>query len=194
MPKVVAEYRAQARARILDAASTVFRREGFRAATMDDIAREIGVSKGALYLYFRTKSALLAELQKRSRATVLQAWQELPEEGDLAAGIASSLDEVFSGTVDPGVWLELIGESATDPELRLTLRRVEREDLRTMKEFLHHLEERGRIRRVPERDTVAEIILALLRGTLLDVLVHGRGEESRHTLVRALRYLLPQKR
>ena len=37
----------------------VFLRKGFHKATMDDIARETGLSKGALYLYFPSKENLL---------------------------------------------------------------------------------------------------------------------------------------
>lgn len=44
---------------ILDAATLVFVNQGFDAAPMDEIARQAGLSKGALYLYFKSKDALL---------------------------------------------------------------------------------------------------------------------------------------
>lgn len=51
--------RAEARpAEILDAALTVFSARGFAAAKLDDVAKEAGVSKGTLYLYFASKEAL----------------------------------------------------------------------------------------------------------------------------------------
>ena len=50
------------RQEILSAAKTVFLRKGFHKATMDDIARQTGLSKGALYLYFPSKENLLIEL------------------------------------------------------------------------------------------------------------------------------------
>jgi AcrR family transcriptional regulator len=40
----------QRRHQIMDAAFAVFSRLGFERASMDDIAKEAGVSKGALYL------------------------------------------------------------------------------------------------------------------------------------------------
>jgi AcrR family transcriptional regulator len=43
---------------IMEAALVVFGRRGFRAATMDEIAREAGISKGAVYLYFGGKEEL----------------------------------------------------------------------------------------------------------------------------------------
>ena len=40
---------------ILDAAVKVFSRSGFQQASMDDIVAESGLSKGALYWYFKSK-------------------------------------------------------------------------------------------------------------------------------------------
>jgi AcrR family transcriptional regulator len=50
------------RQEIISAAKTVFLRKGFHKATMDDVARETGLSKGTLYLYFPSKENLLVEL------------------------------------------------------------------------------------------------------------------------------------
>src|SRR5215472_16477890 len=58
MPRVVPEYKEEARTRILRAANQVFGEKGYRQATMDDIAKKLGVSKGALYLYFSSKEEL----------------------------------------------------------------------------------------------------------------------------------------
>src|SRR5260221_11591312 len=53
----VSEERKQ---QILDAAIAVFARLGFRAARMDDVAEQAGLSKGALYLYYKSKAAIIA--------------------------------------------------------------------------------------------------------------------------------------
>ena len=45
-------------AEIIAAARTVFARRGFDAGIMDEIAREAGVAKGTLYLYFRNKTEI----------------------------------------------------------------------------------------------------------------------------------------
>ncbi len=49
-------------ARILRSALSEFCRKGFHRATMEDIAAGAGVGKGTLYLYFRSKQALLEEI------------------------------------------------------------------------------------------------------------------------------------
>ena len=45
-------------ARLLDAATRLFARFGFDKTSIDDIAREAGVSKGAVYLHWPSKDAL----------------------------------------------------------------------------------------------------------------------------------------
>lgn len=45
----------QARHQILDAAAEVFQLRGFDRATIDDIAEEIGATKGRVYYYYRSK-------------------------------------------------------------------------------------------------------------------------------------------
>jgi AcrR family transcriptional regulator len=45
-------------AAILDAATGVFRRYGFKKTSMDDLARAAGLSRQGLYLHFSTKEAL----------------------------------------------------------------------------------------------------------------------------------------
>ncbi|MFC6636812.1 helix-turn-helix domain-containing protein [Sulfitobacter sediminilitoris] len=44
--------------RILDAAIKVFAEAGFPGASMDEIARQAGLSKPTLYQYFTSKEAL----------------------------------------------------------------------------------------------------------------------------------------
>jgi|SRR5580658_2161648 AcrR family transcriptional regulator len=190
MPKVVAGYKTQARARIVEAAHAVFHRQGFRTATMDDIAKEVGVSKGALYLYFRTKTEILVQVQKQSRTEVLRKWEGLMSEGDIAEGIAHSLDEVFSGNVDPGVWHELAAESATDPHLRDALELDHRDDTKIMRTFLRRLVARGRIPAMEDPEGTADIVLTLLQGTALRVMMRGNAQDAHEKLVRELRIVL----
>ncbi len=50
------------RSRILDAARAVLLRKGMAGATMRDIAAEAGYTPGALYAYYPSKDALLADI------------------------------------------------------------------------------------------------------------------------------------
>ncbi len=50
---------------ILDAAMRVFARLGFHEARMDDIVLESGLSKGALYWYFKSKEDIITAISQR---------------------------------------------------------------------------------------------------------------------------------
>ena len=50
--------REQKRQAILQAAGQVFARKGFEPATLEAVAREAGLAKGTLYLYFKNKEDL----------------------------------------------------------------------------------------------------------------------------------------
>ena len=66
--------RKQARpAEILDAALKVFAQKGFAAARMDDIARQAGVTKGTIYLYFENKEAVFKALVREAVGTTIGA-------------------------------------------------------------------------------------------------------------------------
>ena len=190
MPKVVREYKDQARARIVEAASEVFRRKGLSGATMEDVAREIGVSKGALYLYFPSKAQLLNALLQRSRERAMRQLEPLLVSGDVAEGIASTIDHVFSGEVSPAVWNELLAGAGGDPEVREALRRDQESDLHIVRGFLRRLEARHRIPPMADANVTADAILLLLMGTVAQIAQRGKPVDYRHKLERALRLLL----
>src|ERR1044071_3424718 len=54
--------RGTARARLLDAAARVFARDGYHAASVDEIVKAAGVTKGAVYAHFTTKQELFLTL------------------------------------------------------------------------------------------------------------------------------------
>jgi AcrR family transcriptional regulator len=56
------ERRAQTRARLLEAAAGVYARRGFDGATLDEVAAEAGLTKGAVYDHFGSKDNLLLAL------------------------------------------------------------------------------------------------------------------------------------
>jgi len=55
MPRAIPDHRF---ADLVDSATSVFIRAGYRRTQMSDVAAEAGVAKGTLYLYFESKEAL----------------------------------------------------------------------------------------------------------------------------------------
>lgn len=62
---------------ILDAAQRVFGDRGFAGTRLDVVAREAGVSKGTLYLYFDSKEALFREMVRARVVSALAQGEEL---------------------------------------------------------------------------------------------------------------------
>lgn len=61
------------REQILDGAKRVFMEQGFDAASMNDITRAAGVSKGTIYVYFQNKEDLFAALIQRERFRITES-------------------------------------------------------------------------------------------------------------------------
>ena len=69
------------RTEILRRAAEVFRRKGFHAAGMRDIARGLGMAPGALYYYFESKDDLLYSCQTLSLRRLLKSATEIADGG-----------------------------------------------------------------------------------------------------------------
>jgi AcrR family transcriptional regulator len=74
------------RRQIVEGARAVFLSHGFDAASMADIARAAGVSKGTLYVYFESKEELFAEIVKLECSSHAEGAFELdPADHDVEA-------------------------------------------------------------------------------------------------------------
>jgi TetR/AcrR family transcriptional regulator, repressor for uid operon len=62
MPKLLETTRVTREARILRAAMACFARQGYYGTTMEEIAVEAGIAKGAAYVYFPSKEAIFLAL------------------------------------------------------------------------------------------------------------------------------------
>src|SRR5690242_3991657 len=65
--RIVAEEDSSKRRQILDGARKVFMDLGFDGASMGEIARAAGVSKGTLYVYFADKNHLFEAIVEEER-------------------------------------------------------------------------------------------------------------------------------
>jgi AcrR family transcriptional regulator len=73
------------RRQIIEGARVVFLTQGFDAASMNDIARKAGVSKGTLYVYFRNKEELFEAIAEEQCGFQAERVFELdPSDHDVA--------------------------------------------------------------------------------------------------------------
>jgi AcrR family transcriptional regulator len=79
---------------ILDAATEVFAQKGFDHARMDDIVEETGLSKGALYWYFKSKDDIIFAIMDRMFQLEFRELEELKETGSSASEALRTFAEV----------------------------------------------------------------------------------------------------
>ena len=127
MPKVSAERSQQRRLQILDAASRCFAKKGLHRTTMQDICKKARLSPGAVYCWFPSKQAIIAEMTRRSVDSFAAAMRQA--ERNPRAALRSYLAIVRQATAVSMVgWMNihLVSESASDKYLRRVLRQVTR--------------------------------------------------------------------
>lgn len=73
MPRASASDAAETARRILDVASAHFAEHGYAAASVDDIARAAGVTRGAVYHHYSTKPLLFAAVAAAQQQLVADA-------------------------------------------------------------------------------------------------------------------------
>lgn len=161
------ESRSAREQQLLDAAAKLFMHFGFDKATVADIAAEAGVSKGAVYLHFASKDALLEGLIMREMQTYARHWVEAVEadpQGGRVGGMyrcalkALNENAVMSALLrrDPHVF----GLYLRRPGNRLAAGRSGA----SRKEFVQAMQEAGAIRRDIDPAVTAHIMNMLSYG------------------------------
>ncbi len=165
------------REQIIDGAWRVFKRKGFDAASMNDITREAGVSKGTIYVYFENKDELFAALIDRHRAQ-----------------FAHSMRDILAGTEEVRDGLRQFGEAfihkvtCTDmiPAMRSALGVIDRmpklsqrffvaapNNVRVvLRDFLQHHIDQGTLK-TDDVDLAARQFIELATGTFFKMRLFG---------------------
>lgn len=147
------------RQQIIEGARRVFMSMGFDAASMNDITREAGVSKGTIYVYFANKEELFEALIEEERGTI---FRNMYEALDGEAGLRETLIRFGHAlslkiTSDKVVLAQrtIIGASERVPELgRRFYDRGPRRGHEKMIDFLNRAVEKGLLA-IPDVDLAA---------------------------------------
>jgi len=162
--QVVSEFR---RTEIVDAARTVFARRGFAQGIMDEIAKEAGVAKGTLYLYFRSKTeiykAVLDHDMKTLKASTLDridAAKSLKEKLRTFA-----LARIERAEANKEFFRIMDSEGSALTYTRSQYRDWLREPVQRLAAAMEKAAEQGKIRQVDAEKT-AWLIADMTRGTI----------------------------
>ena len=111
----------QRRIDLLNAAIDEFFEKGFSAARLDDIAARAGVSKGSVYLYFKSKEELFTSLTNLHAKPVVDFVIEQMNNTSSIKDLATILTEFVPNTIRqtrvPQLIKILIGDAPNFPEM-----------------------------------------------------------------------------
>lgn len=162
------------RARLLDAAVARFGRDGFRATSVADIARDAGVAGSAPYAYFDDKQALFLEAIDLDAASVLHDGIAAT---DGQAGMIAWHGELFFNLIEAVDAHPLAGRLLAGREPDVTRRVLESgalADLRTAyADRLVAAQATGEVRPDVEVAVMADGIVTILLSLLMSVVQLG---------------------
>ncbi len=182
--------------RLLEAAQGLFVSQGYRQTNLDQIASAAGLTKGAVYFYFRSKETVLLELLKQVQAIVVErALKATASAGPRAIDrlVAFLHHQSKLGVTHRDAVLLLILMSLEFSErkgpVRNMLRRVYRELYDAVERLIRDGQRTGEIRTDVRARELSAIVMAIHDGTFLEWYRRSptlRGPE----VVRALRGVL----
>ncbi len=115
------------RAGILDAALAVFSARGYHPSSIDDIAREAGISKALIYEHFESKQGLYADLLERNAAELFERLGAAIGSVEVDSGairLATGLDAFFAFVEERRDAWRILFRDTADPETAPVLDRI----------------------------------------------------------------------
>ncbi len=181
---------------ILDAAATIFARRGYHQTRMDDIVKESGLSKGAIYWYFKSKDDLFTALIERIFSQEVRETQALL---DADTPIALRLLRFTRMVIHDMYQFETLGvlpliyefyaETFRHEKLQYFLQTYYHTTGDLLSQLLQQGIEQGEIRPIDPQQTSFTII-ALYEGTILLWVFHQHQFNLEHQLLTSMHQLL----
>ncbi len=183
MPRVVPEYKEQARKRIIETAGLVFIKRGYSQSTMDDIASAMGVSKGAIYQYFKSKEQLFYEVVELM----------ITSKKDEIMTILTSEDPMFISTSDffdmkirraietQAFGLDLLLEAIKNERLRTRISELYEEAYHELIEQVEKLKERGVVKKDADIALIWRGLISLRDGLITSSMLGANIAEAKKT-------------
>lgn len=108
--------------KIIDAAVQRFAADGYQKTTIDKIARDAGVTKGAVYHHFKDKKDLLMTANRSRQLRTQEIMREaIAEAGDFFEGLKTALGDEFrrlrGDATNKGVMREYLAMAMTDADV-----------------------------------------------------------------------------
>ncbi|MBV8931371.1 MAG: TetR/AcrR family transcriptional regulator [Kutzneria sp.] len=196
MPKGMTKRRPETRARLFDAALEVFAEQGFSGASIEDICRRAGYTRGAFYSNFATRDELFFALFD-ARARRAMEW--VVTASDDGSGEPITLEQIAELVAhvppDERNWYLVTTEftlyAIRNPEAARTLAEHDDEVRGQVARGLGDLLARAGLSCTIDLDELARMIITLREGALGQSFVDPGGQPPAWLVRRFLELLLP---
>jgi len=191
MPRVVPEYKEDAKRRIIEAAMDVIAERGCDQMTIDDVAKKLGVTKGAVYWYFKSKEELVAAVLKKFQTdierTTFESFYNRPIEE-----VFSQIFERFSLTDDRqrAIFFEMFALAARNSDVRHATREYYMGLVSTFEEAIRREKKKNFIQTQADPHKLALLMVALYSGLQNYEMVWMYQNEIRDLWLEGIKILL----
>ncbi len=170
-PKVTTQYKNEVREKILESAIKCFAKTGFDRTKMDDIANASHVSKGTLYLYFKSKEDLFYGICESSLKKVKDQLNGMLITKENLVSDAQRFYDYFQKGVNPYhniVLLEMSIESTRNLRLRKVLMQHRVNRHKVISEFIELQMKKGFARKDIDKHAIASGLIGLYEGLVIN--------------------------
>lgn len=168
MPKVVPEYKEHAKKRILEAANAEFARKGYRKTTMSDIAKTLGVSKGAVYQYYSSKEALIGAVGDSFVESVIMNEFSVSRNEGLVKTTEGAFERILKSMPSwfPNLICDFLSEAHRDDTARLQVREMDQVLVTAISAFWEERRDAGEVPPDVDTESIARGLVALQLGLM----------------------------
>lgn len=170
-PKVTTQYKSEVKERIIESAVECFARTGFDRTKMDDIANVSDVSKGTLYLYFKSKEDLFYGICQSSLKKVKEQLNGLLITKENLVSDAERFYDFFQKGINPYhnmVILEMSVMAIRNPRLRRVLMQHRVNQHQVISEFIGLQIRKGFARKDIDKEAIASGLIGLYEGLIIN--------------------------
>ncbi|MBL8546373.1 MAG: TetR/AcrR family transcriptional regulator [Hyphomonadaceae bacterium] len=154
------------RRQIMDAAIACFRRRGFHQATMAEICAEAGISAGALYRYFSSKTDIIGAIAEDKRGESDEAFMRAAEQHGFVPAVCLAARAFFEKFADGDGALiaEIMAEAIRDDTVSTPLRASDASSVEIFTRAIIAAQKRGEVDATLDPKIATNTLFATLEG------------------------------
>lgn len=173
------DQKADTRNRLIECAHTVFLRNGFHTATLEAIALQAGVTKGAVYSNFESKAELFLAVSGTRMEGRLQNYRQLSATVTRLETLVRELARVVLRDDPDGRWASVVAEACAvatgDEPFRAALIEQSARGNSVIADAMLDMAQRAGVEFQLPRQKMSRVCAALVRGLLLQRLLDPKG-------------------